>query len=406
LKILFLTENFPPETNAAATRVYERAVYWQKSGHKVTVITCAPNFPQGVLFEGYQNYWCQTEDMFGIKVVRVKTYIAANRGVVRRSLDFLSFGVMGFFIGLFQSRPDIVAATSPQFFAAVAGWAIAACRRLPFVFELGDLWPTSIAAVGAIKTGLLLSVFEKFELFLYRRAARVATLTHAFKKNLTRRGIEESKIDVVLNGVDLPRYAPQVRDKKLAKKWLLQDKFVIGYVGTHGMAHGLNNVLDAAEKLQKNKKIMFLLVGAGAERDRLVEDAKNRSLSNVVFMPIQPKKEMPAVWSLCDVALVHLKDNPVFGEVIPSKIFEAMAMGLPILIVIPDGEACKIIEDNAAGIWVPPGNPNALVGAVQKLSSDPRLCSKLMVNSLAAAPRYSRTVQADEMISVFKKALL
>jgi colanic acid biosynthesis glycosyl transferase WcaI len=406
LKILFLTENFPPETNAAATRVYERAVYWQKSGHKVTVITCAPNFPQGVLFEGYQNYWCQTEDMFGIKVVRVKTYIAANRGVVRRSLDFLSFGVMGFFIGLFQSRPDIVAATSPQFFAAVAGWAIAACRRLPFVFELGDLWPTSIAAVGAIKTGLLLSVFEKFELFLYRRAARVATLTHAFKKNLTRRGIEESKIDVVLNGVDLPRYAPQVRDKKLAKKWLLQDKFVIGYVGTHGMAHGLNNILDAAEKLQKNKKIMFLLVGAGAERDRLVEDAKNRSLSNVVFMPIQPKKEMPAVWSLCDVALVHLKDNPAFGEVIPSKIFEAMAMGLPILIVIPDGEACKIIEDNAAGIWVPPGNPNALVGAVQKLSSDPRLCSKLMVNSLAAAPRYSRTVQADEMISVFKKALL
>jgi colanic acid biosynthesis glycosyl transferase WcaI len=406
LKILFLTENFPPETNAAATRVYERAVYWQKSGHKVTVITCAPNFPQGVLFEGYQNYWCQTEDMFGIKVVRVKTYIAANRGVVRRSLDFLSFGVMGFFIGLFQSRPDIVAATSPQFFAAVAGWAIAACRRLPFVFELGDLWPTSIAAVGAIKTGLLLSVFEKFELFLYRRAARVVTLTHAFKKNLTRRGIEKSKIDVVLNGVDLPRYAPQVRDKKLAKKWLLQDKFVIGYVGTHGMAHGLNNVLDAAEKLQKNKKIMFLLVGAGAERDRLVEDAKNRSLSNVVFMPIQPKKEMPAVWSLCDVALVHLKDNPAFGEVIPSKIFEAMAMGLPILIVIPDGEACKIIEDNAAGIWVPPGNPNALVGAIQKLSSDPRLCSKLMVNSLAAAPRYSRTVQADEMISVFKKALL
>jgi colanic acid biosynthesis glycosyl transferase WcaI len=406
LKILFLTENFPPETNAAATRVYERAVYWQKSGHKVTVITCAPNFPQGVLFEGYQNYWCQTEDMFGIKVVRVKTYIAANRGVVRRSLDFLSFGVMGFFIGLFQSRPDIVAATSPQFFAAVAGWAIAACRRLPFVFELGDLWPTSIAAVGAIKMGLLLSVFEKFELFLYRRAARVATLTHAFKKNLTRRGIEESKIDVVLNGVDLPRYAPQVRDKKLAKKWLLQDKFVIGYVGTHGMAHGLNNILDAAEKLQKNKKIMFLLVGAGAERDRLVEDAKNRSLSNVVFMPIQPKKEMPAVWSLCDVALVHLKDNPAFGEVIPSKIFEAMAMGLPILIVIPDGEACKIIEENAAGIWVPPGNPNALVGAIQKLSSDPRLCSKLMVNSLAAAPRYSRTVQADEMISVFKKALL
>jgi colanic acid biosynthesis glycosyl transferase WcaI len=406
LKILFLTENFPPETNAAATRVYERAVYWQNSGHNVTIITCAPNFPQGVLFEGYQNHWYQTEDLFGIKVVRVKTYISANRGVVRRSLDFLSFGFMGFIVGLFQSRPDIVVATSPQFFTAVAGWAIAACRRLPFIFELGDLWPTSIAAVGAMKKGFLLSLVEKLELFLYRRATRVAALTHAFKKNLVRRGIEANKIDVVLNGVDLPRYAPKPRDEKLAKKWLLKDKFVIGYVGTHGMAHGLNNVLDAAEKLQVNEKIRFLFAGAGADRKRLVEDAKNRMLSNVVFMSTQPKEEMPTVWSLCDVALVHLKNNPAFGEVIPSKIFEAMAMGLPILIVIPDGEARGIVEDNAAGIWVPPENPKALVEAVQKLSSDTQLCSKLIAGSLAAAPRYSRTVQADEMISVFEKALL
>ncbi len=406
MKILFLTENFPPETNAAATRVYERAVYWQNSGHKVTIITCAPNFPQGVLFEGYKNHWCQTEYLFGIKVVRVKTYISANQGVVRRSLDFLSFGFMGFFVGLFQSKPDIVAATSPQFFAAVAGWAVAACRRLPFIFELGDLWPTSIVAVGAMKKGFLLSSVEKLELFLYRRAARVAALTHAFKKNLISRGIEANKIDVVINGVDLPRYAPQIRDEKLAKKWLLHDKFVIGYLGTHGMAHGLSNVLDAAERLLVNKKIRFLLAGAGADRERLVEDAKNRMLSNVVFMPTQPKEEMPAVWSLCDVALVHLKDNFAFGEVIPSKIFEAMAMGLPILIAIPDGEARGIIENNAAGIWVPPENPKALAEAIQKLSSDSHLCSKLVANSLAAAPRYSRTVQANEMISVFKKALL
>ena len=266
MKILFLTENFPPETNAAATRVFERALYWVKAGHQVTVITCAPNFPQGALFEGYQNHWHQCEDMSGIQVVRVKTYISANRGVVRRSLDFLSFGLMGFIAGLFQPRPDIVAATSPQFFAAVAGWAIGACRRLPFIFELGDLWPASIAAVGAMKKGILLRLVEKFELFLYRRSVRVAALTHAFKKNLISRGINENKIDVVLNGVDLPRYAPQARDQLLAEEWHLRDKFVIGYVGTHGMAHGLSNVLDAAEKLKDNDHIRFLLAGAGAER--------------------------------------------------------------------------------------------------------------------------------------------
>ena len=406
MKILFLTENFPPETNAAATRVYERAIYWQKSGHKVTIITSAPNFPQGVLFNGYQNHWWKTEDMSNIKVVRVKTYISPNKGVVLRSLDFLSFGVMGFFVGLFQTRPDIVVATSPQFFSAVAGWAVAACRRLPFIFELGDLWPSSIAAVGAIKKGVLLNWVEKFELFLYRRSSRIAALTHAFKINLVHRGIEESKIDVVLNGVDLPRYAPRNRDEKLARKWLLEDKFVIGYVGTHGMAHGLKNVLSVAEQLRKNERIRFLLAGAGAERDKLLQHAKTRSLSNVIFMPMQPKEAMPAVWSLCNVALVHLKDDPAFSEVIPSKIFEAMAMGLPILIAIPDGEARRVVEDNSAGIWVPPENPKAFVNAVQELSNDDQLYDKLSANSLAAAPNYSRSIQADRMISVFKKALL
>ena len=405
MKILFVTENFPPETNAAATRVYERAVYWQKSGHEVTIITCAPNFPEGTVFKGYQNHWYKIEYRSNIRVVRVKTYISPNRGVILRSLDFLSFGFMGFFAGLFQSKPDIVVATSPQFFSAVAGWAIAGCRQLPFIFELGDLWPTSISAVGAIKKGFLINSFEVLELFLYRRASRIAALTHAFKKNLVYRGIDESKIDVVLNGVDLPRYAPQPRDREMARKWSLENKFVIGYVGTHGMAHGLKNVLDAAEKLKENKNILFLLVGAGAEREKLLDEAKKRSIRNVVFMPMQPKDKMPAVWSLCDIALVHLKNDPAFSEVIPSKIFEAMAMGLPILIAIPDGEAREIIANHTAGIWVPPENPTALAKTTQKLFNDRQLYDELSANSMSAAPHYSRRVQAAKMIAVFEKAL-
>ncbi|MBT3917511.1 MAG: glycosyltransferase family 4 protein [Rhodospirillaceae bacterium] len=405
MKILFLSENFPPETNAAATRVFERALYWVKAGHQVTVITSAPNFPEGALFEGYQNRWQQSEDMSGIKVVRVKTYISANRGVFRRSLDFVSFGITGFIAGLFQPRPDIIAATSPQFFAAVAGWAIAAYRRLPFIFELGDLWPTSIAAVGAMKKGFLLAMVEKLELFLYRRSARVAALTHAFKKNLIGRGIAEDKIDVVLNGVDLPRYQPQPRDPAMAEEWQLGDKFVVGYVGTHGMAHGLSNVLAAAEQLKEHDNIRFLLAGAGAERDMLMETARNKALNNVVFLPMQPKHKMPAVWSLCNVALVHLKDSPAFAEVIPSKMFEAMAMGLPILLSVPDGEALEILDSHEAGLWVPPEDPAALAEAVQNLAQDTDLLKRLSANSLAAAPKHSRSVQADKMITVFEKAL-
>ena len=404
MNILFLSENFPPETNAAATRVFERAVYWARWGHQVTVITQAPNFPHGKLFDGYRNDWHQTEEMSGIRVVRVKTFISANRGVARRTLDFLSYGVTASFAGLRAPRPDVVCATSPQFFAAVAGWFIGAVRRVPFVFELGDLWPLSISAVGAMKKGLALSAVEQIELFLYRRSARVAALTHAFKRNLTGRGIDPAKIDIVINGVDLPRYAPRPRDGAFEREWNLAGKFVIGYVGTHGMAHGLINVLDAAERLRGDDRIRFLFVGAGAERDMLIETARVRGLPNVVFASPQPKDAMPAVWSVVDVALVHLKDSPAFAEVIPSKIFEAMAMGLPILFAAPEGEATDLVNRHGAGLTVPAGAPDALAAAVRGLADDVDVRRRFAEAALIAAPKHSRENQAREMLDVLTKA--
>jgi colanic acid biosynthesis glycosyl transferase WcaI len=283
MHILFLTENFPPETNAAATRVFERAVYWVRWGHRVTVLTSAPNFPDGKLFDGYRNRWRQREVIDGIEVVRVKTFITANSGFLLRTLDFVSFMASAFFFGLFQKRPDIVVATSPQFFTAVGGWALAAMRRRPFIFELGDLWPRSIVAVGAMQGGALINLLEQLELFLYRRAAAVVALTQAFKVDLTGRGIDPAKIVVIRNGVDLARYAPRPRDKVLAATAGLAGKFIIGYVGTHGLAHDLGNLLAAAELLREETRLAFLLVGAGAERHALIASARERRLDNVVF---------------------------------------------------------------------------------------------------------------------------
>lgn len=400
MKILFLTENFPPETNAAATRVYERALYWVKAGHQVTILTCAPNFPQGKLFDGWRNDWRQVQEMDGLRVVRVKTYISANEGFAKRTLDFVSFMAAAYGAGLFESRPDVVVATSPQFFAAVGGWALAATRRLPFVFELGDLWPRSITAVGAMRQSPVIRALEKLELFLYRRSAAVIALTRAFKLDLSRRGIDPAKVAVVINGVDLPRYAPRPRDAELAADWGLQGKFVLGYVGTHGMAHGLVNVLDAAERLRDDDRIRFLFVGAGAERQMLMEEAARRGLGNVVFQGMQPKEMMPRVWSLCDVALVHLKDDPAFAEVIPSKIFEAMGMGLPLLLVAPEGEASRIVIDDQAGLWVPAARPDDLAQAARVLADDPARRAALAAASLAAAPRHSREYQARRYMDV------
>ncbi len=404
MNILFFSENFPPETNAAATRVFERAVYWAKWGHNVTVVTCAPNFPHGRLFEGYRNAWYQTEMMSGIKVVRVKTYIAANQGVIRRSLDFFSFLITGAVAGVFQPRPDIVASTSPQFFAAVAGWMVAGFKRKPFVFELGDLWPNSISAVGAMRKGVLLTLLEKFELFLYRRSAAVAALTNAFKKNLIDRQIPEDKIHVVMNGVDLGRYEPRARNQQLAKEWDVNGKFVVGYIGTHGMAHGLANVLDAADLLKDRPEVVFLFVGAGAEREALLAESRRRNQKNVVFILAQPKDRMPDIWSLCDVALVHLKESPSFADVLPSKIFEAMAMGLPILLVSPEGEARELLRSREAGMWVPSGDPARLAQAVEELQQHEPGRLKFAKAALAAAPLHSREAQAKEMLAVFETA--
>ncbi|MBF0353637.1 MAG: glycosyltransferase family 4 protein [Alphaproteobacteria bacterium] len=400
MDILFVADNFPPETNAAATRVFERACYWVKWGHRVTVLTSAPNFPTGRIFSGYQNRWHQVESMSGIRVVRVKTFITANEGVMLRTLDFLSFMASAFIAGLFERKPDLVVATSPQFFAAVCGWLLGVFRRVPFIFELGDLWPRSIIAVGAFEAPLALRLMEKVELFLYRRSAVVVALTHAFKRDLVKRRIDPGKIFVVRNGVDLPRYAPRARDQALADKWGLSGKFVLGYVGTHGMAHGLINVLDAAERLKDEDGLAFVLVGAGAERQMLIDSAAARGLTNVIFMPAQPKEAMPVIWSLLDVALVHLKNAEAFAEVIPSKIFEAMGMGLPLLLAAPEGEASAIILEDKAGLWVPAGDPQALAQAVLKLKNDPDLRQKLAEQSLASAVLHSRERQAEDMIAV------
>lgn len=404
LHILFLSDNFAPETNAPATRLHEHAREWVALGHRVTVVTGAPNFPEGKVYPGYENRLYQRETVDGIDVVRVKTYISPNRGFAGRILDYLSFMVSGGVAALFQERPDVVVATSPQFFTSVAGWAVAALRRRPFVFELRDLWPDSIQAVGAMRAPLALRALERLELFLYRRASRVVSVTRSFRDNLGRRGIEREKVAVVRNGVDLARYAPQPRDAQLARELGVEGKFVVGYLGTHGMAHALHRVLEAATALHDRTDIHFLFVGAGAARDALVEQARELGLSNVSFHASVPKEAMPRVWSLCDVGLVHLKREELFTTVIPSKIFECFGMGVPVLFAGPAGEGAGIVEEHQAGVVVPAEDPAALAEVVTRLADNRTELARLAANARAAAPAFDRRTGARRMVEVLVRA--
>jgi glycosyltransferase involved in cell wall biosynthesis len=403
LKILFLTDNFPPEGNAPASRTYEHAVQWVKAGHAVTVITTAPNFPEGRLFEGYKNRWYSVEDMNGIRVVRVKTYITANSGFTKRTLDYLSFMLMGFLAGLIQKRPDLVVGTSPQFFTVCGAWMLSVFKWRPFVFELRDLWPASIKAVGAMDESRVIRMLEHLEMFLYRKAAVIVSVTNSFKTELIARGIESDKIEVVINGVDLERYTPREKDQAMASKFGLEDKFVVGYIGTHGMAHALHRVLETADLMRAHKDIVFLLVGSGARREALVAQAAEMGLDNVCFVSRQSKQDMPAVWSLCDISLIQLKDDPLFRSVIPSKIFESMGMGLPIILALPKGEASGIIQKSGAGVAIPPEQPQVLADTVLRLFENRDELDALANASLAAAPGHSRGKQAQRMLEIFEK---
>jgi len=403
LHILFLTDNFPPESNAPASRTFEHCREWVRAGHKVTVITCAPNFPKGKVFDGYRNRLWQQELMAGIRVIRVWSYITANEGFVKRILDYQSFMLSATLAAPFVRGVDVVVGTSPQFFTACAAYLVSRMKRIPFVFELRDMWPESIKAVGAMKDSAVIRVLERIEMFLYCKAARIVTVTHAFKDTLMRRGIDGHKIDVVTNGVDLSHFSPQPKDAQLLAQHGLDGKFIAGYIGTHGMAHALETLLDAAQTLQQTpgaENIRLLFLGDGARKVELAKQAQAMGLSNVLFLDAVPKDQVKRYWSILDVAVIHLRKTELFTTVIPSKLFECMGMGLPVLHGVA-GESADIVVREKVGEVFESENAQQLVEGLLRMRDQPEAYAAYQQHGLAAAIRYDRKHLALKMLQVF-----
>lgn len=378
MKILFLSHYFPPEVNAPATRTFEHCREWVRQGHEVTVVSCVPHHPMGKAYPGYRNKLVHVEFIEGIKAIKVFTYITANEGFLKRTLNYVFYMVMAVLIAPFLSKPDVVVSTSPQFFNGLAGYFVSRIKRTRWVLEIRDLWPESILAVGAIKNALVIRMLEWLERFVYRKADHIVPVTYAFREHILDRGGRENAITVLRNGVDLEAFTGEGTevDTGLEEQLGLQGKFVASYVGTHGMAHGLDIVLDAAEILRNEKDIVFLMVGDGAERERLLGEKNRRGLVNVVMEEQQPKSMMPALWSITDVSLVLLKKLDLFKTVIPSKIFESMAMQRPIVLGV-EGEVKQIIEESGAGLCIQPESADELAEAVLRLRDDRQLYQNL-----------------------------
>lgn len=395
MRLLFITDNFPPEVNAPATRTHEHCKEWVKAGVQVTVLTCAPNFPQGKVYDGYKNRLYQKEIIDGIEVIRVWSYITSNEGFLKRTLDYISFSITSFLIGLFI-KTDLIVATSPQFFVALSGRWLSFFKSKPWVMEVRDLWPESIKTVGALQDGFVFRSLEKLELRLYRSAKHIIPVTDSFKANLIERGIEKDKITVIKNGANLDLYDSSNKDSQLKIDLGLDDKFVIGYIGTHGMAHKLDFILDCAQQL-KDPEVHFLFVGSGATKKILLKQAQNNDLKNVTFLDPVAKQDVWRYISILDAMLVPLKKSDLFKTVIPSKIFETAAMEVPILLGV-DGESRDIIEHYQAGLFFEPENRADFLSKIDKLREEAFLVEELKQGCKNLAVDFDRKKLASLML--------
>lgn len=407
MKILFLTHYYTPEGNAPASRVSALAERWVAAGHEVTVLTCAPNVPDGVVYPGYRNCWKRREQLNGVTVIRIWTYIAPNKGTLRRIANYLSYMVTAFWHCLWMKKPDVMIATSPQFFCGWAGVLVHWVRRFPFVLEIRDIWPESMSAVDAGLPGPLLKIIGVMEKIMYKSAGHIVTVGQGYAEKLEERGVPRDKIDIVMNGVDSTLFYPRPRNEQLLAQCGLSGKFICSYIGTIGMACGLRTALDAAEELQKRGRddIAIVLVGDGAQRGALEAEAKERRLSNVVFTGRRPKAEMPDWIASSDVNLVHLKKTELFTSVMPSKIFESAGCARPVLMGV-DGFAKKLVMDAGAGVPMEPENAPEMVSALIHLADHPEEGRQLGENARRnIAGRFNRDSQARDYLAILEKTI-
>jgi glycosyltransferase involved in cell wall biosynthesis len=350
---------------------------WSAGGHEVTVVTNFPNHPTGVIPEAYRGRSFAIESVFGLRVLRCRTYATPNRGFARRTVGHLVFMAQS----VLQATPylhgsDVLIASSPTLFSVVAAWLMARRLHAPFVFEVRDLWPAIFVELGVIRSPTLIGWLERLELFLYRRASAVVTVTRAFAEHIAQRGIGEATLHVIPNGVDLGAFQPGPADPAVRERLARGAPFLALYCGAHGISHALARVLDAAGRLRGEARIRIAFVGEGAEKDKLVARASELGLDNVSFHDSVPREQVAALYRSADVCLVPLRAVPLFRAFIPSKMFEILACGRPILASL-EGEAAEILRESGAAIVVPPEDADALAAALARLASEPGLRSEL-----------------------------
>jgi colanic acid biosynthesis glycosyl transferase WcaI len=405
--ILFVTLYYPPEKAAPAVRISETAARLIAHGYEVTILTTVPNYPTGRVSSEYRGHIVAEEWDHGVHIIRVWSYIHSNKGFLRRILAQLSFGWLAPLLGWRKiGRPDVIIVESPPLFNAIGGRILSYYKKCPFIFIVSDLWPESAVQLGMLRNRTLIRLAEWLEWSTYQQASLIWAVTEGIRTAIIGQGLSPKKVFLLTNGVDTDKFRPL--PQALARKDFAWDhKFTALYAGTHGLAHGLTTLLDAAERLRAQPDIQIVLAGDGATKQDLVAEAQRRQLTNVHFLEPLPHDRMPQLIAAADICLVPLKKLPLFEGALPSKMYEAMACARPIVLGV-SGEASKLAErDAGAAITVEPENADALASAILHLYEHPEHAALLMQRGQAfVAKHFDRNqlvARLDEHIQILLK---
>jgi putative colanic acid biosynthesis glycosyltransferase WcaI len=368
MRILLFTQWFPPEPQKL---LFELAVTLKELGHDVTVLTGLPNYPTGKLYPGYRYRLWQRETMGGLSIIRVPLYPDHSRSGVRRALNFVSFSLAAALLGPFLiPRVDVIHVIHPPITMGLAAWTISRIRRVPFTYEIQDMWPETLAATGMVRQRWVLRLVGAFAQWVYSRSAGIRVISPGFRENLISKKVPADKIHTISNWVDPGFYAPAPRNEQLKEKLGFTNKFVVTYAGTIGPAQQIDTLVEAAALLNDVPDVLIAIFGEGLERESLTTKAAERGLTNVRFYGLWPATEMSSIYALTDVVLIHLKDDPLFRITIPHKTYVYMAVAKPVLAAV-EGDVADVITSAGAGITCPPSQPRLLAAAIRRLRATP-----------------------------------
>ena len=404
MKIAFVCQYFVPEIGAPSARVSELCREWARDGHAVTVVTAVPNHPTGIVPPAYRRTIFRRETLDGITVFRNWLYATPNEGFLKRTLSHLSFMLSTLVLTTPRLRGvDVLVVSSPAFFVVISTWIMSRLWRIPYVFEVRDLWPGIFIELGVLKNKPVIRVLEALEMFLYRRAAKVVVVTHSFRDILIRRGLPPGHVATITNGVECEAFLPAPRENDIRREYGLSGKFVVLYIGAHGISQALSAILESARMLEDDPDVAVVFVGEGAEKKQLVDKAARLGLRNVRFIGGQPKDLMASWYAAADVVLVPLRNIPLFETFIPSKMFEIMACGRPIVASLR-GEARGILERSGGALVVEPEDSAAIAAAVRAVRRDPELAGRLGASGRAfVIAHYDRRALARQYLELLSR---